>query len=564
MSIITVDLVNFRLNEENMTATVAPSPMASKNIVIPVFVESDGKQYTVIGIEDFAFARTGIKSITFGKGSKVTSFGNGCFSESSLIRLTLPPNLSLVGNMWRSGARMLNEIKVTPANQHYVEENGVLYNKEKTILLNLPKDKTSITLPATLKIIPDDILIQNNSLQSITISPKNEYYSTEAGVLYNKDKTEMILCPKTKISLTLPRTLKKFGELAFRNCGALSSITVAATNNNFCVQHGLLFNHNKTIIYFCERNKTIVKIPNTVEIISPFAFSGCAALESLSFQENSKLQVLQKYSFSHSAIKSVEIPSSVKKIDEGGFASCKNLKILTFQDNSEIEIIDRLAFASTPIDTVKLPSSLKFIGGYTFAGCQGLRSIIFPHNSQLEEIEEGSLAGSAIEEIEIPANVRKIGESVFLNCEKLKTVSFAPDSKLESIGKCSFSIPLLEKIVLPKSLKVIGIGTFADTHKLKSVTFEEGSQLETIEEDGFCCSGIESFDVPEGVSYLGRGAFIECINLHKVVLNHKGTITIERNAFRGVADDFKLVIYSDAILQGEGVPEDEQIEKISQ
>ena len=88
MSVITIDLVNFRLNEENLTATVAPSPMASKNIVIPVFVESNGKQYTVVGIEDYAFSRTGIKTMTFGKGSKVTSFGNGCFSESSLIRLT--------------------------------------------------------------------------------------------------------------------------------------------------------------------------------------------------------------------------------------------------------------------------------------------------------------------------------------------------------------------------------------------------------------------------------------------------------------------------------------------
>lgn len=563
MSIITVDLVNYRLNESDHTATVTYSPMASKNIVIPVFVTEKEQEYTVIGIEDFAFRSTGIKTLTFGKGSKVTSFGNSCFAESSLVRITLPPCLSLVGNMWKRGAMLLREIKVTPNNQHYVEENGALYNKDMTNLIHICKDKTSITLPATLQTISKEVLEQN-SLQSITISPRNEKYSTESGVLYNKDKTTMILCPKNKISITLPRTLQTIDEIAFKGCSQLTSISLPSTNQYFSVQHGILFDNKKTTIFYCERNKAIVKIPNSVEVVSGYAFSGCSNLETVTFQDNSKLNEIQIFAFSHTSIKSIEIPQSVKHIEEGAFASCKQLKIFTFQENSQIENIEKFACASTPIDTITFPPSLKTIGSYSLAGCRDLRSIIFTRGSQLENIEEGAFADSSIEEIEIPPNVKVINESTFLNCEKLKTIKFSPESKVESFEKCSFSLPLLEEITIPKTVKHIGIGAFADSRLLKSIKFEEGSELEVIEQDAFCCCGIESIEIPEGVTFLTKGSFLECPNLHSAKLLNREKVTLEHNVFRGVADDFVLTIFDTTELCGVIEIPPEKINKIKE
>ena len=48
-------------------------------------------------------------------------------------------------------------------------------------------------------------------------------------------------------------------------------------------------------------------------------FNGCTELETVTFGENSQMQVIEKNVFSMAGIKKLEIPASLKRIDQGAF-----------------------------------------------------------------------------------------------------------------------------------------------------------------------------------------------------------------------------------------------------
>lgn len=51
----------------------------------------------------------------------------------------------------------------------------------------------SINIPKNVSYIADTTFIGCTSLQNINVDPENNYYSSENGILYNKEKTEVIL-----------------------------------------------------------------------------------------------------------------------------------------------------------------------------------------------------------------------------------------------------------------------------------------------------------------------------------------------------------------------------------
>ena len=67
------------------------------------------------------------------------------------------------------------------------------------------------------------------SLKSINVNTENIYYSTENGVLFNKNKTKIIKYPEGRSDLSeynIPQGVTEIGEGAFSGCNALKSITI--------------------------------------------------------------------------------------------------------------------------------------------------------------------------------------------------------------------------------------------------------------------------------------------------------------------------------------------------
>lgn len=120
----------------------------------------------------------------------------------------------------------------------------------------------SISLPASLKTVePNFIASWLKDLTEIIVSVDNPYLCAENGVLYNKDKTELIQVMPGVTEVTIPDTVQKIGEGAFEGCG-LETITLPARIKEIGVK----------AFYRC-KNLKVVDLPRTVTTIGDMAFA---------------------------------------------------------------------------------------------------------------------------------------------------------------------------------------------------------------------------------------------------------------------------------------------------
>ena len=87
-----------------------------------------------------------------------------------------------------------------------------------------------ITIPASVEQIGDYAFLGCESLTSINVDPNNKFYSSENGVLFNKNKTELIYCPKQSGGeYTVPNSVKTIKSFAFANSD-IKRIIIQRTN----------------------------------------------------------------------------------------------------------------------------------------------------------------------------------------------------------------------------------------------------------------------------------------------------------------------------------------------
>ena len=132
-----------------------------------------------------------------------------------------------------------------------------------------------------------------HSLQEYTVSPDNKYFTAIDGVLYNKDLTKLIemprecnvrtfaipdsvksigynaffYCEKLK-NIILPQGLKDIGSGAFSGCRSLKSICLPAGIKKISQY---TFSNCESLAY--------VELPATLKIIEEDAFRGCEFLQ---------------------------------------------------------------------------------------------------------------------------------------------------------------------------------------------------------------------------------------------------------------------------------------------
>ena len=199
-----------------------------------------------------------------------------------------------------------------------------------------------VTIGDSVKTIGIYVFFYCTSLVSITVDADNTAYSSEDGALFNKAKTELIQYPigNTRTSYAVPGTVETIGIYAFAYCAHLVSATIGDTVKT--IEHSVF--HSSTSLKSVTIGDSVetigdsafeectalesVAIGDSVETIGDDAFSGCTSLKSVTIGDSVK--TIGDYAFYKcGSIESVTIPSSVETIGEYGFYKCASVPSVT-------------------------------------------------------------------------------------------------------------------------------------------------------------------------------------------------------------------------------------------
>lgn len=548
---------------------------------------------TVTSIENNAFYRCeSLATIAIPEG--VSSIGEYAFRECTAIEeITLPESLETLGN-------------------------GAFFSC--TAL-------KSVILPIGLTSLGASAFGSCSSLESVTVLAKLE------SIPYDT----FFECTALKL-VTLPETVTTIGERAFENCPVETvifdgsweqwdEITFRRGNNSISQTHitcklagdqldKLRFEENEDGGYTVYNNGakgdivipatyngkpvtaigeegfryltsnpesgvlgptylTSITIPVSVVSIGNYAFSGCADLETVIFEGESKLKTVGDSAFaSCSSLESIDLPSSLESIGNAVFSGCDALKY-TEHDNalylgnaenpylvlvkatssiiSSCEIHDDTAFildyafGNCNVARLVIPAGVKGIGIYAFSNCTALTDITLPYvdadfkylfgysdfPSPLKNVTilgGDMIPGSAfanlgsLQSVTIPASVKTIGKSAFANCTSLVSVNLPEE--LVTIDESAFEgCVRLVNIVFPASLETIGKRAFSKCTSLGQLAFAEGgeSRLKTIGFQAFSeCTGLTFVTLPDSLESIGDDAFWKCAAIEEMTLPFTG------------------------------------------
>lgn len=136
------------------------------------------------------------------------------------------------------------------------------------------KEIVSITIPPSVTSVSEDAFDLCSGLETITVSRNNPAYTSVDGVLFDKDKTTLILYPEGKSgNYTIPSSVTTIGECAFQLCKNLTGITIPSSVTSI----------GKGAFQRCE-GLTSITIPSSVTSIEEGAFYECDGLTSITFE----------------------------------------------------------------------------------------------------------------------------------------------------------------------------------------------------------------------------------------------------------------------------------------
>lgn len=150
-------------------------------------------------------------------------------------------------------------------------------------------------------------------------------------------------------TLELSKTIKTIKPLAFQNNKikkleipeSVTTIGFKSFNNNlvnkkqaFIYQRTEKGINEKVLIGYAGKERKKVKVPEEVEQIYLYAFSGCGIEE---IELNDKLERIESGAFEDNKLTSIEIPRSVIIINQGAFTGNPNLKNIIVKGKNRIE-----------------------------------------------------------------------------------------------------------------------------------------------------------------------------------------------------------------------------------
>ncbi len=392
------------------------------------------------------------------------------------------------------------------------------------------------------------------NLTSINVDNENPAYSSENGVLFNKDKTTLICCPAGKTGdYIIPSTVTEIAERGFRACAGLTSVTIP---NGVASIGEFAFGRCTGL--------TSIELPNSLKTLPTTMLAGCSSLESVTF--GSQVETIGEYAFQKCySLTQITIPETVKSICVAAFHQCTGLDSIyipasvttmqkwVFHECSNLTIYCEAASEPAGWDGSWNSSDRPVVWGkssgnnneelnpedfnpedFTYGiisfskmtveidGYNGTSSnIVIPSTVVLggDEFTIVSIADETFKDcdnlisVTLPSTITSIGDAAFQNCSNLESVSLP--NTIESIGACTFAeCGSLTSVEIPNSVTFIGNSAFAESG-LTSVVIP--NSVTEISSYAFRdCADLASVEIPNSVATIGMCAFENCSELGTV------------------------------------------------
>lgn len=438
-------------------------------------------------------------------------------------------------------------------------------------------DLTSVDIGRNVTSIAEDALMSCDSLAEINVDSENPNYSSLDGVLFNKDKTVLLqyACGKADdiytvpdgvdgigyrafycsslTNIILPESVTHIDDGAFLNCQSLTNIeipdSVTSIGNGVFGDCEKLTNVNipdsitgisKSMFSYC-RALTNITIPDTVTYIGDYAFSSCDSLTAIEIPEN--VTSIGKYAFSYcDGLTSVAIPEKVSAISDNTFYSCEGLTNAVIPGN--VTQVGERAFAyCKSLTSVTMCDSPKTIDKDAFVGSKNISEL---HISDISEYLNSKFANSE-------ANPMYYAKELHINGERVTSVEIP--NGVTNIPICAFRGCGLTSVTFPASIKNIELMAFSYCSKLEDFYISDLAAYLNIEfnydssanpmssADNLYLNGelVTSIEVPDGVKRIPEAAFQGCKSLTDIKLPDSVN-DIRNSAFQGCTNLKDIVI----------------------
>ena len=368
----------------------------------------------------------------------------------------------------------LKSIIIDEENPYMQSIDGVVFSKDKTSLIHYPKAMTGdYKLPKGVKKIESkafrDFNTKNTTASMIICNAELEEIGDMAFHGAKVVSIDFSNCNNLKTigneafryiigmtEFTLPASMEKIEKGIFSK-SPFEKIIIPAGSKLDTIGASAFVDINKytekvfttleinpncpletieTKAFYGCKGLTSIALPKTVTTIGASAFSGCTALEKVTFAENAAITTIGANAFEFSGIKSISIPEGVTTIDKEAFSTCDVLTEVT------------------------LPSSLTSMSGEAFKFCSKLANVY---------VADGNTNYSSI-------------NGILLNKDKTTLVLFPPAKandkftllppSITTLGDYAFyTCTNLKNVVIPNKVTSIGERTFGLCSNLNSITF---------------------------------------------------------------------------------------------
>ena len=455
----------------------------------------------VESIEQAAFAQ--VNGLTAIELNGVKKLAKGAFDKAVKLRnVLLGPSVDTIEDGAFGGNNDLAAFDVDPANPNYTADNGVIYTKNKEELVLFPAGKAGeYTTLTTTKKIRNRAFYYAQKVTKVTFNNNLEVIDNDAFQATTKLEN---------ITFEAPAKIKTIGTFAFQGSG-LTELNIPASLE---VVSWSAFGSTKL-------KKVTVADGSQLQSINKAAFNGCKDLEEFTFEGSSTLNKIQEDAFSgDDKLKSFVIPEKITVLERGAFNGASGLETITFKQPATMTIIGEGAFQNAKaLKRIELPNTVTTISKDAFNTCSSLKEIVIP--ASVTAIDATGFQECAkLEKFTVDKNnpVYSSVDGFLLSKDKKTLVSFPPAKAntyytmlpptIETIGKQAFYfVQALENVTIPEKVKKIEDFAFDRVGNLNTIAFLGKTPITDVAASAFNPANVDKTKIDLSVRKDAKAAF---------------------------------------------------------